>query len=114
MIYPARRAVFLTALGVPIALLAGVLAPRLWLSGMAFVVFAFGLMLLDIAAAHRRGALKIVPSLPNGIAIGEAPPASIDLAFRRGAPRNAEVAISTGALLSAVPARQTVSVRDRK
>jgi len=113
VIYPARRAVFLVALGVPIALVAGVLAPRLWLSGMAFILFAFGLMLLDIAAASRRGALKLTPSLPNGIAIGDAPAASIALNFGRGDPRNAELAISTGSLLSATPARQTVPVRER-
>src|SRR5215469_4368180 len=96
MIYPARRAVFLAALGVPIALIAGVLAPRLWLSGVAFLIFVFLLMLLDLAVASRRGALKLTPALPNAIAIGEAPPASIALAFSRGIARNTEFAISTG------------------
>jgi uncharacterized protein (DUF58 family) len=113
MIYPARRAVFLAALGVPVALVAGVLAPRLWLSGLAFLIFVFLLIFLDIAAASRRAALRLSPSLPNGIAIGEAAHASIELSFGRGAPRTAEFAISTGTLLSAVPARQAVSVRDR-
>jgi uncharacterized protein (DUF58 family) len=113
VIYPARRAVFLVAMGVPIALIAGLLAPRLWLSGVAFLIFVFLSMLLDIAAASRRGALKLAPALPSGIAIGEAPLASIGLSFGRGAARNAEMAVSTGTLLGALPAQQRVAVRDR-
>ncbi len=114
MIYPARNAVLLVALGVPIALICGVLAPRLWLSGLAFVLFAFGLMLLDYAAAAGRRGLQLVPTIPNGLAVGQPATASFDLSFRRAAPRSAEIALSSGALLGIDPARQTVSFRNRQ
>lgn len=114
MIYPARRAVLLVALGVPVALVAGALAPRLWLSGLAFILFAFGLILLDIAAAHRRGSLELVPSLPEAIPIGETVRGSFSLGFGRSAPRRAEFAIATGTLMSAVPPRQAFVVRERR
>jgi uncharacterized protein (DUF58 family) len=113
VIYPARSAVILVALGMPIALVCGVLAPRLWLSGVAFVLFALGLMLLDFVGAARRGSFTLTPSLPNGMAIGQSAVASFDLAFGWGAPRRAEIALSTGPLLTATPERQTVVVEKR-
>ena len=113
MIYPARRAVFLAAMGVPIALIAGVLAPRLWLSGVAFLIFVFLLVLLDIAVASRRGQVNLTPSLPNAIAIGDEPAASIAIAFGPGVTGNVEFALSTGNLMSAAPARQSIAVEER-
>jgi uncharacterized protein (DUF58 family) len=112
VIYPARNAVILVALGVPVALVCGVLAPQLWLSGPAFVLFAFGLILLDYAVAAGRSALRLAPTIPNGLAIGQTATASFELSFRRMAPRRAEIALSSGTLIGVTPSQQTVTFED--
>ncbi len=113
MIYPTRRAVLLVALGVPIALAFGLVAPSLWLAGVTWVLFAFGVMLLDVAVAPGPASLDVVYAIPNAIAIGHRPRASFALEFKRRAPRSAEVAVETSALLRFSPHRQTIPVIDR-
>ena len=114
MIYPTRRAVFLVALGIPAALLLGILAPRLWFAGVAWAVFVTGTMLLDISVAGRRASLRVVSTLPNGIAIGQTPHASFALSFAgNSAPREAEVTLDVGARLKTSPLRQFVGIADR-
>ncbi len=108
MIYPTRRTVLLAALGIPVALLLAIMAPKLWLIGGSWVVLVIGLMLLDALLAGRR--LKIVPALPNGLAVGQSGQASFALRFDAGAPRDTEVALDIGARMRAQPYRQTVPI----
>jgi len=108
MIYPTRRTVLLAALGIPVALLLAIMAPKLWLIGGSWVVLVIGLMLLDALLAG--GRLKIVPALPNGLAVGQSGQASFALRFDAGAPRDTEVALDIGARMRAQPYRQTVPI----
>lgn len=112
MVYPTRRAVFLAALGIPVALLLAAFAPQLWLIGASWVVFVLGMMALDALLA--RTALEVAPALPNGIAIGQTAHASFMLAFQgANPPRSAQVTLDVGRRLSAAPQRQVVEVTNR-
>ena len=114
MIYPTRRAIFLAALGIPLALLLAVVAPRLWLVGASWVVFVVGLMLLDAVAAGGRSKLSIVPFLPNGMAVGQTARASFALQFGGAlAPRSAQVALDIGHRLALSPDRRDVAIVGR-
>ena len=115
MIYPTSRAVFVAAIGVPIALLLAVMSPHLWLVGLSWMVFVAGLMGLDAMAAGGRSSLSIAATLPNGLAVGQASQASFALQFRGAlAPRSAELALDANARLQVVPNRLSVAVTDRR
>lgn len=114
MIYPTRRAIFLAALGIPVALLLAVFAPRLWLIGAVWVVFVFGLTMLDALAAGGRSKLRIVPALPNGLAVGQTARAAFALRFEGGMPpKSAQVALDIGPRLALSPDRQDVAIAER-
>lgn len=114
MIYPTSRAVFLAALGIPLALLLAVAAPKLWLIGPSWVVFVLGMMLVDAVAAGFGSGLKLTPSLPNGMAVGQEARAGFAFRFDGGtAPKSAELALDVNQRLVARPARQFVSVQNR-
>ncbi|HEY4125604.1 MAG TPA: DUF58 domain-containing protein [Rhizomicrobium sp.] len=114
MPYPTRRAVLLVALGLPISLLAAAAAPGLWLAGVAWVIFAGGIILLDVLVASR-GQLRIAPSLPNAIGMGHSQNASFALAFAgSSAPAHADVTLDTGPRLKIFPQRRNVAFEDGK
>src|SRR6185312_2792226 len=114
MIYPTRRAIFLAALGIPLALLLAVIAPRLWLVGATWVIFVVGLMLLDALAAGGRGKLSITPALPHGMAVGQTARAAFALHFGGALwPRSAQVALDIGPRLALAPDRQDVDIVER-
>jgi uncharacterized protein (DUF58 family) len=111
MIYPTARTVQLAALGIPVALLLAVLAPKLWLVGAAWIVFVCGMMLMDALFTSRR--LTVEPALPNGLAVGQTTTASFKLGFDgRNAPKDIEVAFDIGPRLDLAPYRQSVPVTD--
>ena len=113
MIYPTGRTVMLAALGIPVALLLAVMAPKLWLVGAAWIVFVGGLMLLDALFTGR--GLTIEPSLPNGMAVGQTGNASFLFSFDGGGvPKDIEVALDIGPRLSIAPHRQNVAVNANK
>jgi uncharacterized protein (DUF58 family) len=117
MIYPTSRAVFLAAMGIPVALALALVEPGYWLVGATWVLFVAAIMLLDAAAAGTRGAARIVSNLPEGLAIGQRSRASFGIRFGRFAsPRKAEAAFDVGARLIAEPYRQPVEIvgRDAK
>lgn len=68
--YPTSRAVLLMAAGAPVALAIGVMLPRLWTIGFAWMVFVALLLVLDAMLAPSLGsarpALAVSPSVPIG------------------------------------------------
>ena len=59
MIYPTRTAIVFTALGIPLALALGIMAPGWWLWGVAWIFLAVGLGLADSLLVSSRHALQI-------------------------------------------------------
>src|SRR5215469_5186676 len=113
MIYPTSRAVFLTALGIPIALLLAILAPRLWLAGATWVIFVLLLVLFDAAMAGIPRILRISAGTPGSLAVGQTSRAVFDLRFGRfAAPRSPEVTLDVGERLVASPPRQRAVIDD--
>jgi uncharacterized protein (DUF58 family) len=112
MFYPTSRAVLLAGLGIPLALLLAVFAPKLWLVGASWVMFVTLLMLLDALFANSR--LTVRPLLPNGLAVGQSAEASFALQFARGAPRSAEVAFDISSRMIVEPYRRTVAIEERE
>jgi uncharacterized protein (DUF58 family) len=114
MVYPSARAVFLVTLGIPIALLLALMAPRLWLAGATWILFVIGLMLLDGLLAGLPSSLRMEKWLPEGMAVGQISHALFTLRFRKAsAPRNLEVALDVGPRLEAMPSRQSIPIEAR-
>src|ERR1700733_13966805 len=97
-LYPTARAVFLMALGVPIALVLGVIAPGLWLIGVAWLLFATGVIVLDAAIAPSPSAIRVSSDLPEHFPMGTTTNVRFKAQFTRGtAPAYAEAVLDTGA-----------------
>jgi len=110
-LYPTARAVFLMAVGVPLALILGVIAPGLWLIGVAWLFFAAGIIALDATIAVTPSAVLVSPRLPEYIPMGAIANARFDLQFKRSAaPANVEATLDTGANLRRVPDRCRIAV----
>ena len=114
MTYPTGRAIFLAALGAPIALLAALLAPQLWLVGAAWVFFAGGLFLLDALIAADPTRLTVTSRLPGLIGVGQSQDARFSLAFAGPAPREVEFALDANLRLTVKPHRQICPVAARE
>jgi uncharacterized protein (DUF58 family) len=115
MIYPTRTAIVLTALGIPLALVLGILAPDWWLWGAAWIFLVCGLGLADSLLTSSRHALLITTSAPEMAMMGRVSGASFAVQFSgRVAPRDVEVILDTNARLSASPERQTLRVVERE
>jgi uncharacterized protein (DUF58 family) len=105
-LYPTARAVFLMALGVPLALILGVAAPGLWLIGVAWLLFAGGVIALDALLAAAPSALVVSSRLPRTIPIGTTTDAVFALRFaHRAAPSHVEASLDTGPNLAVTPQR---------
>jgi uncharacterized protein (DUF58 family) len=114
MAYPTRRAVLLVALGLPLSLLAAAVEPGLWLSGVAWSIFAGCVVVLDILTVAR-GHLRVTPSLPHTMGMGKDQPARFALGFEGArAPSRAEVTLDTGPRLKVFPERGTVEIAQGK
>ncbi|MGD0865096.1 MAG: DUF58 domain-containing protein [Rhizomicrobium sp.] len=115
MIYPTRTAIVITALGVPLALVLGMLAPGWWLWGVAWLFLAAGLAFADALLAGSRHALRIESSLPEIAMMGRPANASFSLRFAgRFAPQDFEAVLDANARLAVSPVRQTLSVLGRE
>jgi uncharacterized protein (DUF58 family) len=104
-IYPTRRAIFLVALGIPVSLLTGILAPGLWTAGLAWLLFAALLIGLDIALAASGAKLRVEPELPGSFAMGTPGEGRFALAFSGSAPASAQLTLDTSEILQAGPRR---------
>jgi uncharacterized protein (DUF58 family) len=114
VIYPTARAIALAAIGAPLALVLGVLAPRLWLLGPAWLALVLALVVSDalLGADRRRAGLSL--TAPGTLAAGIAGEALLQVAFAAGsAPARAQLALATNARLEVAPARATARVDGR-
>ncbi len=110
MIYPTRRAVAVMALGAPVALAAGLTQSGLWVSGLAWVLAAAGLILADAWLAASPGKLSLALDAPRSLGVGAEAEGWIRVAFDGSAPRLVETAASAGERLGVEPVRQVVSL----
>lgn len=105
MIYPTARAIGLTALGAPMALMLGVFAPHLWLLGPAWVAFAFALVLIDARLGADRLGVELSLTAPGAIAAGTTAEALAQAAFGRSAPARVDLTLEVGGDIQVEPAR---------
>ncbi len=109
--YPTARMIAVALLGVPLALLAAMFAPQLWLVGGAWMAIAVGLFLLDGMISADPSKLSFATRLPGIIGVARPENASVRLSFEGTAPSAIEFAVDTGKLLDALPARQSCPVQ---
>src|SRR5260221_9957173 len=107
MIYPTRRAIVLTAIGAPAALLIGLIAPGYWVTGGAWLALIFSLSLLDALIGPSRSAAVIALETPRGLGIASSGAMTVRATFERTAPPSAEVALETNEKIAVVPDRIT-------
>ncbi|MBS0297559.1 MAG: DUF58 domain-containing protein [Proteobacteria bacterium] len=112
MIYPTRRAILLAALGMPLALGLGLLAPGWWLAGVAWALFSLVLVLADAFLGKDRHRLEVQTVAPGVIGAGRSAEVLFKLAFAgRGAPSRIELALDADARLGASPRRRGTQLR---
>lgn len=93
MIYPTRRAVIAAAMGLPVALLVGVLTPAGWLSGPAWIGLVVLAMAADALSGGSRGRLTLdAPERPR-LAVARTAEARFTARFAGRAPSRAEAAL---------------------
>jgi uncharacterized protein (DUF58 family) len=105
VIYPTARAIVLAALGAPVALLVGLIAPGYWVAAGAWLALILGLVLLDALVGPSRAAATLDVEAPGALGAGSAGSMVIRAAFEGAAPPAADVAVETNARLSAEPGR---------
>jgi len=114
VIYPTARAIALAAIGAPLALLLGVMAPKLWLLGPAWLALIFALVLSDALMGADRRSAEISLTAPGSLGTGVPAEALVQIAFASGpAPLRAQLAIATNGRIEAAPPRATVAVDGR-
>ena len=109
--YPTARMIGVALLGVPLALLAAMFAPHLWLVGGAWMLIAVGLFLLDVMISAAPSQLSFAARVPGTIGVAKAETASVQLLFDGAAPSSVEFAVDTGKLIEPVPGRQEQRVQ---
>lgn len=84
MIAPSLRAIWLMLLGLPILLLIAVFAPAFWGLSGAWIGVMFGLMLLDLSLAARRGSIRVAIDAPSVLYMNSTDPVEIELHCESG------------------------------
>ncbi len=114
MIYPTRTAILVSGLGLPLALVAGLLAPGLWLAGPLWVMFVLGLVLVDALLGADRDRVEVSIEAPRSMAVSGEGAATARAVFTRGlVPRGAELTLETGARLIPGPTRAQARMEGR-
>jgi len=114
VIYPTARAVGLAAIGAPLALILGVIAPRLWLLGPAWLALVLALVLFDALLGADRRRAELTLTAPGALAAGIDGEALLQLAFSGGGvPRRVQLALATNVRIDASPSRTTARVAER-
>ncbi len=108
MIYPTARAVVLAALGAPLALLVGLVAPAYWVVAGAWLALLLGLLLVDALIGPSRAGLTLTVETPGSLGVGAPGSATVRALFEGAAPREAEMAIETNERLQAEPRRASL------
>ncbi|WP_415810011.1 DUF58 domain-containing protein [Litorimonas haliclonae] len=112
-LYPTARAVWLLALGLPVALLIAVLFPSIWAIGAAWAAAIIGLILLDttlaVSSKYMRPELKISPRQYVGstqTSVFELPD------FKGRLPREAEFKLTSNDRLDVSPETASLNVSE--
>jgi len=105
VIYPTARAIVLAALGAPVALLVGLIAPGYWVLAGAWLILLLGLVLLDALIGPSRAGATLAVEAPGALGAGSRGALIVRAAFEGASPPRAEIAVETNALLSAEPGR---------
>jgi uncharacterized protein (DUF58 family) len=107
MIAPTGRAIGLMALGAPLGIACGMVAPDAWVAGLAWILFAAGLVGGD-ALLGQRGRPVVELDAPAALQAGGAGTATVRLRFRGPAPRRVELALECSPLLACTPESLTL------
>lgn len=115
MIAPSLRAIWLMLLGLPVLLLIAVFAPAFWGISGAWIGVMFGLMLLDLSLAARRGSIGVAIEAPAVLYTNSTDPVEIELHCENGPlpvrvnallETNAFIAAPNAAILAGWPGRR--------
>jgi uncharacterized protein (DUF58 family) len=104
LIYPTARAVVLAALGAPVALLVGLLAPGWWVLAGGWLALLLGLLLIDAVIGPARAQATLAVEAPGVLGTGSRGTMTIRAIFDGAAPAAGEIAVETGARLIVEPA----------
>ncbi|HEX2559572.1 DUF58 domain-containing protein [Phenylobacterium sp.] len=109
MIYPTPRAILLVALGAAPSLILALVAPSFWVAGLAWLLAAAGLILVDVLLSPPANSVELELEAPRSLGVGREGAATLSAVFPKFAPRQVELALSAGERLSLEPRRQTAS-----
>jgi uncharacterized protein (DUF58 family) len=112
--YPTRRMIFVVLLGIPLSLVAAMVSPPLWLIGVAWIVFAACLFLLDAVLVANPSGLSFAMQTPASMGVARNETGSVRLDFTGLAPSQIELAFDAGHRVAIVPDRQTCTVAARQ
>lgn len=113
MIYPTARAIALAALGAPLALLVGVVAPGAWLVGPGWVVFLFALVMIDSVLGADRERAELTLTAPGSLAAGKRGEAVAQIVFAAAAAPVVEFALEANARIEVEPLRRRTKTDGR-
>ena len=100
MIYPTRFAVLAAATGAPVALVVAMQMADRWYVALAWPAAVLAATLIDAILALSARDIEVVLTLPKTASVGESVEAIVSVtATARGAPRRAEVAVASDALV---------------
>jgi uncharacterized protein (DUF58 family) len=115
VIYPTRLAVIMIALGAPVALLIGLIAPGYWLAGPAWLALLLALGLADCLLGSAPSAARISLNAPGSLYVGGEAEAVVNARFETGLPpRRVEVSLETNARIAVDPEFRFTAVRARE
>lgn len=115
MIYPTRIAILIAGLGLPLALLCGVLSPGLWVVGPAWVALVLLISLVDAVMAAPLHGLKVDVRTAKALAVTARGELSAEVGFEMGrAPAAVEIAPEIGEKVRLDPLRRVAPLEDRR
>lgn len=115
MIYPARRAILLTAAGAPVAVAAGLAGGGLWMAGLAWLGVVGLLILVDGALGASARGFELDARGPGPLGAGGGGGAAhFRLAFPGLAPRRVELSAETDPRIKVQPQRLTARLTGRE
>ena len=113
MIYPTARAIGLAALGAPLALLVGLIAPGLWLIGPGWTAMVFAAVMIDALMGADRRLARLSLTAPGSLAVGMRGEAIAQIVFTGSAPSTMEFVLEANEKIEVEPARRRGRVAER-
>jgi uncharacterized protein (DUF58 family) len=113
VIYPTARAIALTAIGAPIALLVGLFAPGYWLIGPGWIALVFAAAMIDALLGADRQRARLSLTAPGSLAVGARGEAIAQIVFAGAAPGAVEFVLQVNEKIEVEPARRRGRVSER-